>query len=164
MYDHFPTICMKVLIFFSLKPSKNGKCRGILFIVSGEVYLLLVLGQFFFLTFQRLVSSKMSCILKQTCSFQMQVCLSMYHPGFFKKGLSCSWFFGVLFSFRGSFAAKIYLFKVNNRNIRKRCGKCSKLTMRTPEWRHWRCSGVFIVNFGHISHLFLMFLLVTLNN
>ena len=119
---------------------------------------------FFFLTFQRLVSSKMSGILKQTCSFQMQVCLSMYHLGFFKKRLSCSWFFGVLFSFRGSFAAKIYLFKVNNRNIRKRCGKCSKLTMRTPEWRHWHCSGVFIVNFGHISHLFLMFLLVTLNN
>ena len=27
----------------------------------------------------------------------------------------------------------------------------------------WRCFGVFIVNFEHISHLFLMFLLLTLN-
>ena len=29
--------------------------------------------------------------------------------------------------------------------------------------RHWRRSGVFIVNFEHISHLFLVFLLLTLN-
>ena len=30
-----------------------------------------------------------------------------------------------------------------------------KLTMKTPERRHSRRSDVFIVNFGHISHLFL---------
>ena len=32
---------------------------------------------------------------------------------------------------------------------------CSKLTIETLEqwWRQWRCSGVFIVNFGHISHV-----------
>ena len=35
---------------------------------------------------------------------------------------------------------------------------CSKLTIQTPERR----SGVFIVNFEHISHLALMFLLLTL--
>ena len=29
--------------------------------------------------------------------------------------------------------------------------------------RHWRRFGVFIVNFEHISHLFLVFLLLTLN-
>ena len=29
----------------------------------------------------------------------------------------------------------------------------------TPERRYWRRSGVFIVNFEHISHLFLVFLL-----
>ena len=28
--------------------------------------------------------------------------------------------------------ANIYLFKVNNRNIRKRCEICSKLTIKTP--------------------------------
>ena len=38
----------------------------------------------------------------------------------------------------------IYLLKVNNRNTRTRCR-----------------SGVFIVNFEHISHLVLVFLLLT---
>ena len=26
--------------------------------------------------------------------------------------------------------------------------------MKTPEWGHWRYSGVFTINFKHISHLF----------
>ena len=39
------------------------------------------------------------------------------------------------------------MFKVNN----------------TPERRQWRDSGVFIVNFEHISHLVLVFLLLTFN-
>ena len=59
--------------------------------------------------------------------------------------------------------AGIYLLKVNNRNTRTRCEICSKLTINTPERRHWRPSGVFIVNFEHISHLVLVFLLLTLN-
>ena len=53
----------------------------------------------------------------------------------------------------------IYMFKVNNKNTRTRCEICSKLTVKTPE----RGSGVFIVNFGHISHLVLAFLLLNLN-
>ena len=40
---------------------------------------------------------------------------------------------------------------------------CSKLTIKTPEQHHWRRSGIFIVNFEHISHLVLVFLLLTLN-
>ena len=40
----------------------------------------------------------------------------------------------------------IYLFKFNNRNTRKMCEICSKLTIKTPEQCHW-----------HISHLFLQF-------
>ena len=39
-----------------------------------------------------------------------------------------------------------YMFKVNNRNTRARCEVCSKLTIKIPERRHWRRSGVFIVN------------------
>ena len=35
--------------------------------------------------------------------------------------------------------------------------------MKTPERRQWRHSGVFIVNFEHILHLVLVFLLLTLN-
>ena len=39
-----------------------------------------------------------------------------------------------LFSVKVSdFPANIYLFKVNNRNNRKRCEACSKLTIKTPE-------------------------------
>ena len=57
----------------------------------------------------------------------------------------------------------IYLLKVNNRNTRTRCEICSKLTARTLERRYWRRSGVFVVNFEHISHLVLVFLLLTLN-
>ena len=55
-----------------------------------------------------------------------------------------------------------YVFKVKNRNIRTRCEIYSKLTIKTPERRRRR-SGVFIVNFEHISRLVLMFLLLTLN-
>ena len=65
--------------------------------------------------------------------------------------------------FQGSIPAGIYLLKVNNRNTRTRCEICSKLTINTPERRHWRRSGVFLVNFEHISHLVLVFLLLTLN-
>ena len=35
-----------------------------------------------------------------------------------------------------NFPANIYLFKVNNSNIRKRCEIYSKLTIKTPERRH----------------------------
>ena len=55
-----------------------------------------------------------------------------------------------------------YMLKVNNRDTRKICEICSKLTIKTPERCHCRCSGVFIVNFQHISHLVLVFLLLTL--
>ena len=58
----------------------------------------------------------------------------------------------------------IWLFKVSNKNTRKRCEICSKVTIKTPEQSQWRRSGVFIVTFEHISHLFLAFLLLTLNN
>ena len=60
-------------------------------------------------------------------------------------------------------AAGIYLLQVNNRNTRTRCEIYSKLTIKTPERRQWRRSGVFIVNFEYISRLALVFLLLTLN-
>ena len=55
--------------------------------------------------------------------------------------------------------ANIYLFKVKNRNNRKRWEICSKLTTKTLERQHWGRPGVFIVNFKHISNLFLGLLL-----
>ena len=59
--------------------------------------------------------------------------------------------------------AGIFLLKVNNRNSRTRCEICSKLTIKTPERRLWRRYSVFIVNFEHIWHLALVFLLLTWN-
>ena len=56
-----------------------------------------------------------------------------------------------------------YMFKVNNRNTRARCEICLKLTIKKPERCHWRRSRVFIVNLEHISHLVLVFLLLTLS-
>ena len=58
-----------------------------------------------------------------------------------------------------TFPADIFLLKVNDKNTRTRCKICSKLTIKTPE-REWR---FFIVNFGHISHLILVSVLLTLN-
>ena len=54
------------------------------------------------------------------------------------------------------YPAGIYLVKVNNRNTRTSCEICSKLTII-------KIPGIFIVNFKHISHLVLVFLLFILN-
>ena len=61
--------------------------------------------------------------------------------------------------------ASIYFLKVHIRNNRTRCEIRSKLTIKTPErrQRQRRRSGVFIVDFEHISHLVQMFMLLTLN-
>ena len=61
------------------------------------------------------------------------------------------------------YLACIYLLKVNNRNTRTRCEICSKLTIKIPERHYWRRSSVFIVNFEHISYLFLLFLILALD-
>ena len=65
------------------------------------------------------------------------------------------------------YPAGIYLLKVNNRNTRTRCEICSKLTIKTPERRSKLTIKTperrFIVSFEHISHLVLVFLLLTLN-
>ena len=36
--------------------------------------------------------------------------------------------------------------------------------IKTSERRHWRHPNVFIVNFQHILHIFLVFLLLTLSS
>ena len=60
--------------------------------------------------------------------------------------------------FRKHYPAGIYLLKVN-RNTTARCEICSKLTIKAPE----RSYGVFVDDFEHISHLGLVFLLLTSN-
>ena len=66
-------------------------------------------------------------------------------------------------NFDSNISVRICLFKVNNRNTRTSCEICPKLTIKTPQRRQWRRSGDFIVNFEHISHLVLVFLLLTLS-
>ena len=36
---------------------------------------------------------------------------------------------------KANFPANIYLFKINNRNTRKRCEICSKITIKAPDHR-----------------------------
>ena len=50
--------------------------------------------------------------------------------------------------------ASIYLFKVKNKILRKKCEECSKLTIKAPEWRQKPRSGDFTFNFNDILHLF----------
>ena len=73
------------------------------------------------------------------------------------------WFRASLKAIPFTIPAGNYMFKVNNRNTRTRCEICSKLTIKIPERCHWRRSGILIANFGHILHLVLVFLLLTLN-
>ena len=61
------------------------------------------------------------------------------------------------------FPAGSYMFNVNIRNTITRREILSKLIMKTLERRRQRRSGVFIVDFEHISHLVLVFLLLTLS-
>ena len=53
----------------------------------------------------------------------------------------------------GLYPSDIYVLKVLHRNTGTRCKIWSKLTIKTPEQRHWRRSGVLTVNFDHISQL-----------
>ena len=54
-----------------------------------------------------------------------------------------------------------YMFKINNKNTWAKCEICSKLTIKNSFIFH--LSGAFIVNFENISHLVLVFLLLTLS-
>ena len=73
------------------------------------------------------------------------------------------YFKGIFRALLNIYPAGIYLLKVSNRNTRTSCEIYLKLTIKTLERRHWRRSGVFMVNFEHISHLVLVFLLLILN-
>ena len=50
-----------------------------------------------------------------------------------------------------------YLLKVNNKNTGIWCQICPKVTIKTPERRHWLRSGVFIVN---LFYLFILFIFI----
>ena len=54
------------------------------------------------------------------------------------------------------------MFNFNSRTTRKGREIISKLSTKSPRQRRWGRSGVFVVNFEHILHTFLLFLLLTL--
>ena len=56
----------------------------------------------------------------------------------------------------------INLFKINFGNMTTMHKICLKVSLETPEWRHWQRSGVFI-NFEKISFAVFMFPLLPLN-
>ena len=57
----------------------------------------------------------------------------------------------------------IHLLKARTKHTRceTKCEVGSKLSIKAPERRHWHCSDVFIVNFEHVSHLVLVFLMLS---
>ena len=73
-----------------------------------------------------------------------------------------SWFTSEFHSWWVNSPTGNYMFKVNNRNTRRSCEICSRLTIKTPERRRRR-SGIFIVNFELILQLAQVFLLLTLS-
>ena len=82
----------------------------------------------------------------------------------------CGHYSVILYSFFSTIVLPLFhpfpagncMFKVNKRNTRARW-EISNLTIKTPQQRQWRRSGCFIVIFEHISHLVLVFLLLTLS-
>ena len=98
--------------------------------------------------------------LKETFELRKWKRLQVLHQ---QHQITCKNCVKLIMALLSHYSASIYLFKVNNRNTRKWCEICSKLIIKTPEQLQWRRSGVFIVAFEHISHLFLVFLLLTLN-
>ena len=63
---------------------------------------------------------------------------------------------------RFSYIENTFFFTLRIRLLTQLTVICSKATIETLE-KYVKCSGVFIVNFEHNSHLFLVFLLLTLD-
>ena len=59
-------------------------------------------------------------------------------------------------------AAGNYMPKVTKKNSLRMCEMNSKLTLKTPGWRHQQGSGVCVINDEQMSHLIFLFLLLTL--
>ena len=60
-------------------------------------------------------------------------------------------------------SAGIFLFKVSSGITKTIREICSELITVTPEWRYWILSGVFFANYEQISHIILLFPLLTIN-
>ena len=83
------------------------------------------------------------------CTFMFCTCFSTKS----RSRINYTRFFSKIHNVRNlNCPAGNYMFKVNNRNSRTRCGIRSKLTIKTPERRQWHtCSSVSIVNFEQVN-------------
>ena len=83
------------------------------------------------------------------------------------KSVSCDLIVSVPLSFyyfwNQSYPVSKNMFKINNSNTSTRFEICSKLTLKTSEQSYWCHSSVFILLFEHISHLVIVFLVLTLS-
>ena len=97
-----------------------------------------------FKTKLELMNDVLCAIRTSQCTFNL-ICLSagLFHVQKFLYSLFCS-----------ISPAKIYLFKVNERNTRKRCVKYVKVKSNNT------CNKKYFVNIEHVSRLFLVFLLL----
>ena len=106
------------------------------------------------------------CLMETILCLQWSVCSSWIPFSFYWTRLPFQWrkmYFAHYFGIKTleNILANIYLLKVNNGKTRKRYEICSRLIIKTLEWRQWRYSGIFIDNFKHTSHLFLVFLMLS---
>ena len=112
--------------------------------------------------------------LHHRCLTGSEIRLSLFVFRFFCLG-SCQ--ISMMKYFLRQFPVGIYLLKVNNESTSANLTKWSNTLQQfvgssrrivwvclTILWGwHWRLSGVYIIAFEHISHLVLLFLLLTLN-
>ena len=90
-----------------------------------------------------------SHILKKFLIFNiLHIAKNVKLLSFLNRNSGSTWNFSLKL---GPCPAGVWLLKVKNRNTRARCEICSKSTIKTSDRRHWRSSGVFIVNFEQIS-------------
>ena len=76
------------------------------------------------------------------------------------KGPSTQW--GLIHNLLGMYSPGVDLFKVSNGSTKTMCEIYSKLRIKIPEWRQWRRSGVFIIDFDEILRIVLVFSLFSL--
>ena len=79
---------------------------------------------------------------------------------FLKATICFSWIFAWRYNLC-TVSQQTFTYSKLTMETQEKCGICSKLTIKTPEPKNIS-SVVFIVNFEHILHLFLMFLSLTL--
>ena len=93
------------------------------------------------------------------------------YPKLYYRGVCLQFVLFFFFSSSYKSCSLNYLFKVNNTSTRKWCKICSTLTTKTPNRLHVSVLMALLLtlnifhtfNFEHITHLNLMFLLLTLD-